>query len=150
MAAAQQTPLFRLSALFLVLAAAGLAALQRSGLVRPQDLLDLGLVFEIAGAFALSLMENALAWPRRSGTRVHRRRGLDRDLRAGDPEPPWKSITAAIVSAAMVPCAHLLAAQILGYPAMPWNRLASYTLGPACRGHGRRSSARGSTGCRKI
>ena len=37
------------------------------------------------------------------------------------PNRPWKSITAAVASAAMVPCGHLLAAQILGYPAMPWN-----------------------------
>ena len=62
-AAAQQTPLFRLSALFLVLAGAGLAALQRSGLLTSQDLLDLGLVFEIGGALALSLMENAIPLP---------------------------------------------------------------------------------------
>src|SRR5262245_29853049 len=27
------------------------------------------------------------------------------------------------------PAAHLLCARILGYPALPWNRLASYTLG---------------------
>src|SRR6478672_8074694 len=59
-AAAQQTPLFRLSALFLVLAGAGLAALQRSGGLSSQDLLDLGLVFEAGGALALSLMENAM------------------------------------------------------------------------------------------
>ena len=47
------------------------------------------------------------------------------------PNRPWKSIAAAIASAAMVPCGHLMAAQILGYPAMAWNRLASYTLGAA-------------------
>src|SRR5215472_12690705 len=52
MAAAHESPLFRLSALFLVLASVGLAVLQRSGSVPPQILLDLGLVFEIAGAFA--------------------------------------------------------------------------------------------------
>ena len=49
MAAAQQSPLFRLSALFLVLAGIGLAALQRSELVSAQELLDLGLVFEVPG-----------------------------------------------------------------------------------------------------
>ena len=63
MAAAQQNPLFRLSALFLVLAGVGLAALQRAELVSPQDLLDLGLVFEVAGSCALALMENAAPWP---------------------------------------------------------------------------------------
>jgi hypothetical protein len=86
-AAAQQTPLFRLSALFLVLAGGGLAALQRSALQTSQDLLDLGLVFEIGGALALSLMENAIPLPG-SMERVHRRRGLDCHLRDGDPEPP--------------------------------------------------------------
>src|SRR5712691_1395186 len=54
LAAAQATPLFRLSMLFLVLASIGLAALQRSGSVRPQVLLDLGLVFEVTGAFAIA------------------------------------------------------------------------------------------------
>jgi eukaryotic-like serine/threonine-protein kinase len=130
-AAAQQTPLFRLSALFLVLAAAGLAALQRSAILTSQDLLDLGLVFEVGGALALSLMENAIPL---SGT-------LDRGYTNVAPwiaicvmvipNRPWKSITAAIASAATLPCGHLLAAQILGYPAMPWNRLAGYTLSAA-------------------
>jgi tetratricopeptide (TPR) repeat protein len=45
LAEAHQTPLFRLAALFFVLASAGLAALERSKLVRPQALLDIGLVF---------------------------------------------------------------------------------------------------------
>ena len=44
LAEAQRSPLFRLSALFLVLASAGLAALQRTKLLSPQTLLDLGLV----------------------------------------------------------------------------------------------------------
>src|SRR5262245_55696711 len=50
LSAAQATHLFRLSALFLVLASIGLAAFERSGIVRPQALLDLGLAFEIGGA----------------------------------------------------------------------------------------------------
>jgi len=130
-AAAQQTPLFRLSALFLVLAGAGLAALQRSGLPASQDLLDLGLAFEIGGALALSLMENAIPL---SGTMARGYTGVAAWIAISVmviPNRPWKSITAAIASAAMVPCGHLLAAQILGYPAMAWNRLAGYTLGAA-------------------
>ena len=62
LAAAQATPLFRLSMLFLMLASIGLAALQRFGAVSPQVLLDLGLVFEVAGAFSIAAMENAFAW----------------------------------------------------------------------------------------
>jgi len=130
-AAAQQTPLFRLSALFLVLAGGGLAALQRSARLTSQDLLDLGLVFEIVGALALSLMENAIPLP---GTMARGYTGVAAWIAICVmviPNRPWKSITAAIASAATVPCGHLLAAQILGYPAMAWNRLAGYTLGAA-------------------
>jgi serine/threonine-protein kinase len=130
-AAAQQTPLFRLSALFMVLAGAGLAALQRSALLTSQDLLDLGLVFEIAGALALSLMENAIPLP---GTMERGYTGVAAWIAICVmviPNRPWKSITAAIASAAAVPGGHLLAAQILGYPAMARNRLAGYTLGAA-------------------
>jgi eukaryotic-like serine/threonine-protein kinase len=130
MAAAQQTPLFRLSALFLVLAGAGLAALQRAELVSPQDLLDLGLIFEVAGACALALMENAMPWPNsaiRGSTIVATWTAI---CVVVIPNRPWKSIAAAITSAAIFPCAHLIAAQILGYPPLPWNRLLSYALGP--------------------
>ena len=131
LAAGQQTPLYRLSALFLVLAGAGVAVLQRAELVSEQDLLDLGLMFEVAGAFALGLMENAAPWPDsafRGSTTVVAWIAI---CVVVIPNRPWKSITAGIVSAAMVPCAHLVAAQILGYPALRWNRLVSYALGPA-------------------
>ena len=131
LAAAQQTPLFRLSALFLILAGAGLAVLQRSELVTSQDLLDLGLIFQIGGALALSLMENSVPL---SATTSRGYTGVAAWIAICVmviPNRPWKSITAAIVSATMVPCGHLLAAQILGYPAMGWNSLAGYTLGAA-------------------
>jgi serine/threonine-protein kinase len=130
-AAAQQTPLFRLSALALVLAAVGLAALQRSDLLTSQDLLDVGLVFETGGALALSLMENASplnASVARGYTEVSAWIAICVMV---IPNRPWKSIAAALASAAMVPCGHLLAAEVLGYPAMRWNGLAAYTLGGA-------------------
>lgn len=130
MAAAQQSPVFRLSALALVLAGAGLAALQRAELVSQQDLLDLGLVFEVAGSCALALMENAAPWsnsPVRGSTTVVTWIAICVIV---IPNRPWKSIAAAVASAAIVPCAHLVAAQILDYPALPLNRLVSYSLGP--------------------
>jgi len=130
LAAAQQHPLFRLSALFLVLAGAALALLQRTGLVRAQDLLDLGLVFEVAGSCALALMENVAPWPAspiRGSPTIVTWMAMCVIL---IPNRPWKSITAAMSSAAIVPCAHLMAAEILGYPALPWNRLLGYSLGP--------------------
>src|SRR4030095_7372910 len=130
MAAAQQNPLFRLSALFLVLAGASLAVLQRAELVGAQDLRDLGLVFEVAGSCALALMENAAPWPnspiRGSSTVVT----WIAICVIAIPNRPWKSITAAIASAAIVPCAHLAASQILGSAALPWNRLVVYSLVP--------------------
>ena len=131
MAAAQQNPLFRLSALFLVLAGAGLAVLQRAELVSAQDLLDLGLVFEVAGSCALALDGKRGAVAQFAHSRFDdRREPGSPSVSSLIPNRPWKSITAAITSAAIVPCAHLVAAQILGYPALPWNRLVSYSLGP--------------------
>jgi serine/threonine-protein kinase len=130
MAAAHQTPLYRLSALFLALAAIGIAVLQRSKLVAPQLLLDIGLAFEIAGALALGLIESSMPWldaPVRGSTIVAAWTAL---CVLVIPNTPWKSIVAATLSAAMVPCAHLLAARLVGYPPMPWNRLAAYSLGP--------------------
>jgi len=128
LAAAHETPVFRLSALFLVLSSVGLAALERSKLVRPQVLLDVGLLFEVAGAFAIGMMENSAAWPDfRGSTGVTAWIAICVLVISNR---PWKSFTAAAVSAVMVPAAHLLCAQIVGYPALPWNRLASYTLGP--------------------
>jgi len=130
MAVGQHSPVYRLSALFLVLAAAGLAALARSELVSPQDLLDLGLLFEVVGACALALMENSVPWgdsPIRGSTPVATWIAVCVMV---IPNRPWKSISAAFLSAAMAPCAHLIAAQLLGYPALPWNRFASYAMGP--------------------
>jgi len=128
LAAAHQVPLFRLSALFLVLASAALAALELTSALSAQLLLDFGLAFEVAGAFALGLMENSINWsnaPVRGSTAVAGWIALCLIL---VPNRPWKSITAAVLSAAMVPCAHLLAARILGYPHLPWNRLAAYSM----------------------
>jgi serine/threonine-protein kinase len=129
LAAAYQTSLFRLSALFLVLASVGLAALQRSRSVHPQSMLDLGLAFEIAGAFALATMENAQEWdgPVRGSTFVSAWIVVAMFV---IPNVPWKSCAAALISAAMVPSAHLFAAHVIGYPPMPWHRLAVYSLSP--------------------
>ena len=131
MAVAQQTPLFRLSALFLVLASVGLAALQRSDFVSAEVLLDIGLAFEVSGAFALGAMENALAWPDypvRGATGVAVWVGLCMVVISNR---PWKSAAAALLSAVMLPCAHLLAAEITGLSASavePAGRLQHQSL----------------------
>src|SRR5262249_26450017 len=129
MAAAHQSPLFRLSALFLVLASLGLAALQRFGSVRPQTLLDLGLFFGVGCSFAIAAMENAVAWadaPIRGSTFVAAWIAL---CTLVIPNKPWKSSVGAWASAAMVPAAHLFAAYVVGYTVMPWNRLLVFSLG---------------------
>jgi serine/threonine-protein kinase len=130
MAAAQRTPLYLVSSLFLVFAAVGLAVVQRLELVAPQSLLDIGLAFEVAGALALGIIESSMPWldsPVRGSTGVAAWIAL---CVLVIPNVPWKSIVAAAVSAVMLPCAHLAAARILGYPPMPWNRLAACSLGP--------------------
>ena len=67
------TPVFRLSAVVLMLASLGVAALERSALVGPQVLLDAGLAFEVAGAFVIGVTENPITWtdsPVRGSTAV--------------------------------------------------------------------------------
>jgi serine/threonine-protein kinase len=130
MAAAYSTPTFRLAALFLVLASAGLFWLQRSKSACPQMLLDLGLVFEVVGALALGIIENSLPWgdhPIRGSTGISVWIAI---CVLVIPNKPSKSIAAALASAAMAPLAHLLCAATIPYPHLPWNRLAEYTLTP--------------------
>ncbi len=130
LAAAQQTPLYRLSALFLVLAAVGLAALQRAKLARPQTLLDFGLLFEVAGGLAIALMDNSVALPESA---LHASTPVSAWIAVCVvviPNRPWKSTTAAFTSAAMVPLGHLLAAHVIGYPPLSWSALAAYAVGP--------------------
>ncbi len=130
-AAAERSPLFRLSALFFCLAGVGLAALQRAEVVAAQELLDLGLVFEIAGSCALALMENATPWPDSALRGSSQVTAWIAICVVAIPNLPWKSIAAAAISAAMVPCAHIVASHVIGSPALPWHRLLIYALGPA-------------------
>ena len=63
-------------ALFLVLASSGWPRCSGRSSSAPQELLDLGLVFEVAGAFVLGFMENSMPWPEpRSGDRRRWRHG---------------------------------------------------------------------------
>jgi len=126
--AAHRTPLFRLSALFLMLSSAGLAALQRSNVCSPQVLLDLGQVFEVTGALALGLIENSIHWSNAALGRSTAVGGWIAVWAMVVPSRPWKSVTTAFLSAAMLPCSHLLAARILGYPPASGNQLASHSL----------------------
>ena len=143
--------LYRLSAVFIVLAGAGLAALQRAELVSPQDLLDLGLVFEVAGAFALALIENAVPWP-------------DAPVRGSTvatawiaicvmviPNRPWKSITAA----AIVRCDGSLRSpyrrtDCSGIRRCRGTGCAAMHSDPSSWSDGRRSSAYAFIGCTRI
>jgi serine/threonine-protein kinase len=130
MIAGVRSPAFRVAALCLVLASVGLFVVQRARIVAAQVLLDLGLVLEVTGAFALGVMENAMPWPE------HPFRGI-----AGVsvwiaicmlviPNRPGRSFAAALLAAAMAPLAHLVCAAALGYPAFPSHRLAGYSLTP--------------------
>jgi hypothetical protein len=150
MAAAQQSPLFRLSALFLVLAGIGLAALQRSELVSAQDCWTSAWSSRCRGVRA-----------RLHGKRHAVARYADSGIDGGSdmarlcvviiPNKPWKSVTAAIVSAAIIPVAHLMTARILDYPALPWNRSTDPFAGSlSSLPDGRLSSARECTNCTRT
>jgi eukaryotic-like serine/threonine-protein kinase len=130
LATAHNTPLFWLAALFLTLSSMGVAGVERSKLASAQTLLDVGLLFEVIGAFVIGVMENTMAWsdqPVRGSTGVAVWIAICMLIITNR---PWRSFTAALLSAATVPVAHLLCAQILDYEALPWNRLGSYMLGP--------------------
>lgn len=130
LAAAQQTPLFRLSALFLVLASVCLFALERFQAVASQTFLDLGLVFEVAGAIALAAMENSVAWPDTPMRETSRVTVWIALCVLTIQNQPWKSSLAALLSALSAPAVHLMCASILGQPHLAWGRLGAYGLGP--------------------
>jgi eukaryotic-like serine/threonine-protein kinase len=130
-AASQEAPFVRLMALYLVVASAAVAALERFKVVTPEVLLDVGTFFEVVGAFVIGVMENSLAWPLDSPIRgVSAITAWIAICALAIPNKPWKGMTAAMLSAAMAPAAHLLCAHVANYPPLPWNRLLTYTLGP--------------------
>ena len=128
MVEAQRTLLYRFSALSLILVAAGIGYLQRAESLNAHRLLDLGLVLEIFGAVVIGLLENTVPWREdavRGSTPVAAWIAIWVVL---IPNQPRKSIAAAVISAATVPCTHLAAARILGYPPLTWDHLTSYAL----------------------
>ena len=131
-AAAQQTPLFRLSALFLVLAGVGIGGAPALGTAQFAGSVGCRAGVRNRRRAALSLMENAMPLPRLCVRGSHGRRGLDRDLRDGDPEPPVEEHH----SGDRLRRDGSLRTPVRGADsrlsgAMPWNRLAGYTLGAA-------------------
>lgn len=120
----------RLNVLFLVLMPAALAALYRWKVVTSEAFLDIALLCEVAGSLAIGLIENLSPWqpdnPVRGSSLIAAWIAV---AALAIPHRPWKCVTAAFLSAAMAPVAHLVCAGVLGRPPLPWKLVAVYSLG---------------------
>ncbi|MFN7992554.1 MAG: serine/threonine-protein kinase [Bryobacteraceae bacterium] len=130
-AKAGPVPFQQIVAGLLFAAGAAICVLAWSRIVHSDLMLDLGLVFEVVVAFAISLSENATAWP------------ADQPIRGISWNCLWiamyvvaipgtygKSILAAIASACMAPFGLLVAVVVNGNPIPDPNQLAVLLLPP--------------------
>ncbi len=102
----------------------GFIVIQRLGLVRKATLLDLGIVFQVGIAFAISMFETAIPWDATNPVLGHSGVAIWLAL-CGLllPNSPVKSGIAAFFSAMSWPAAYWLNLQLHGYTPLPWNRL---------------------------
>ncbi len=108
----------------------GFIAIQQFGLVRKDVLLDLGIVFQVAIAFAIAMFETTFNWNPNVPVLGHSGVAIWLAL-CGLllPNAPLKSALAAILSALAWPAAYLLNLNLHGFTPLPWNRLLIW-VGP--------------------
>lgn len=114
----------RLSLLGIFLLAAALFAVQRVGWVKKETLLDLGIVFQIYVAFAISMLETSMPW-KDDVVMGHSAVAIWLSI-CGLllPNAPVKAGIAALISASMWPAAYYLNLWLYGFDSLPFNRLA--------------------------
>lgn len=102
----------------------GFIVIQRMGLIRKAALLDLGIVFQVGIAFAISMFETAIPWDPANPVLGHSGVAIWLAL-CGLllPNSPVKSGIAAFLSAMSWPAAYWLNLQLHGFTPLPWNRL---------------------------
>jgi eukaryotic-like serine/threonine-protein kinase len=128
-AAAWRHPILRLTLSGVFLLSVGFIALQRSGWVSKRRLLDLGIVFQVAIAFAGALFEGAAY--RNADAVVIGVSGVALWMMLCArlmPNAPLKSALTAILCAAMWPLAYRVDLMIYGYQPMPLRRLMVWIL----------------------
>ncbi|MCX6614249.1 MAG: serine/threonine-protein kinase [Acidobacteria bacterium] len=114
----------RLSLLGVFLLAGGFFAVQRNGWVKKQTLLDLGIVFQVYVAFAISMLETSRPW-KDDVVLGHSAVAIWLSICGLVlPNVPLKAGMAAILSACAWPAAYYLNLSLYGFDPLPLNRLA--------------------------
>ncbi len=129
MAAAQQEPVVRLTALFVILASAGFVAVQRLGLVSKEMVLNLGVVYQIAISFGIGVFETCIPLP------------AHEPIRGASVLTVWLTLCGLLIPAAPIASAvgssfsilawfggYKLNLAVLGFAGMPGNRLAIWII----------------------
>jgi len=110
-------PFPQIAAAFLLAAGAAVCGLAWSRTLRPELMLDFGLVFQVVAAFAISLSENATKWEP-----DHPIRGISWNCLwismyvIAIPGTYGKSVLAAFAAACMAPFGLLVAKEVNGFP----------------------------------
>ncbi|MDX1982619.1 MAG: serine/threonine-protein kinase [Bryobacteraceae bacterium] len=125
MAAAQQEPVVRLTALFLVLISAGFIAIQRLGLFSKQTVLNLGVLYQVAVAFGIGVFETCIPMAAEEPVRGVSTVTLWITLCALlIPSTPLTSIIASGSSTLAWLGGYFVNLSVLGFAPLPFNRLA--------------------------
>jgi eukaryotic-like serine/threonine-protein kinase len=124
MALVLDDPVIRLLLLGIVLLAIGLLAAARQRLVPAATLLTLGMVFEVAVAFVISMVETSLPFePDRPVIGVSSVGPLVFAMGVLVPNRPVLTLITALVAASMWPLAYVANAQRLHFEVLAWGRV---------------------------
>jgi eukaryotic-like serine/threonine-protein kinase len=128
-AAAWTHPALRAAILFVLFLSVSFIAVQRSGLLSKQRLLDLGMVFQVVVAFACALCEGSAYQDPNVVVLGHSRIALWMMV-CGRlmPNAPLKSAVTAILCVLMWPLAYWVDLQLYGYRPMPFERMLAWIL----------------------
>ncbi len=120
----------RLTILGIVFLSIGFIVIQRAGWLSKERLLDVGIVFQVAISFAISMFETTFEWNGNIPVLGHS--GVAVWLALCGlllPNAPLKSAIAATLSALSWPVAYYLNLNLHGFAPLPWNRLIIW-IGP--------------------
>lgn len=119
-----ETPVLPLIWLFVVLFSVGISAVQRFRLLSPLATLNLGLVFEVVIAAAISFSETALPMsPDQPVLGTSKVAVWIATVGLLIPNKPVTKFVTALASASTWPLAYALNLHLYGYEPLPWNRL---------------------------
>jgi eukaryotic-like serine/threonine-protein kinase len=128
-AAAWSHPVLRITSAGVFFLAVGFIAVQRSGWLRKQRLLDLAIVFQVAVAFACGLFEGA-AYQNPDALVIGHSAIAVWMMLCGRllPNAPLRSAITGVLCALMWPLAYWVDLGIFGYMPMPLNRMLVWVL----------------------